>query len=348
MVDLSAAPTPTLGMAARAGALRLVRTRSFWVAVAGWLLATAAVVLLGQQGLPFRFAPSTPSGLAYQLASHYLQLAFELFLMVVIALVTWRRVVPDLAARAPASARAALETAGLVAYALLAQAGGWAAGTLLGVHALSLHLPGAIYGPAGPVEAREVYAWAAYNFVVYAAVPYACFRLLGYSNEQLSLRSNDRWRDLLLIGVVLGLESAFELAFNHRLFDLSATQLLLGAPASFVLHVVGTVLPIMVFIYAILLPRYLRLTGSTAATILLGGLTYAAVHALDSWTSFVDVRAGVLSALFVLFQYFGPGMVKSLLTLRTANAWVHAVAYHSIAPHVLLDTPNIVRIFGIR
>jgi len=36
-------------------------------------------------------------------------------------------------------------------------------------------------------------------------------------------------------------------------------------------------------------------------------------------------------------------MVKSALTLRTGNAWVHA-----IAPLVTLDIPNIVRILGIR
>jgi hypothetical protein len=50
----------------------------------------------------------------------------------------------------------------------------------------------------------------------------------------------------------------------------------------------------------------------------------------------------------LLFQYFGPGMVKSVLTLRTGNAWVHAIAYHTIAPHLTLDAPNIVRILGIR
>jgi len=44
----------------------------------------------------------------------------------------------------------------------------------------------------------------------------------------------------------------------------------------------------------------------------------------------------------------GPGMVKSALTLRTGNAWVHAIAYHAIAPLVTLDIPNIVRILGIR
>jgi hypothetical protein len=33
--------------------------------------------------------------------------------------------------------------------------------------------------------------------------------------------------------------------------------------------------------------------------------------------------------------------------LRSGNAWVHALAYHIVAPHVIIDTPLIVRAFGI-
>ena len=51
--------------------------------------------------------------------------------------------------------------------------------------------------------------------------------------------------------------------------------------------------------------------------------------------------------LFVLFQYVGPGMMKSVLTLRTGNAWVHALGYHAVAPHVIVDTPLVVKAFGI-
>ena len=40
-------------------------------------------------------------------------------------------------------------------------------------------------------------------------------------------------------------------------------------------------------------------------------------------------------------------MVKSALTVRTGNAWVHVWAYHAIAPHVWLDTPVIVDALGI-
>lgn len=123
--------------------------------------------------------------------------------------------------------------------------------------------------------------------------------------------------------------------------------MLLGAPLSFVIFFVGTVLPTMVLIYAILIPRYLKLTGSATSTVLLGGLTYAAMHIIEGWSTFDSPRHMVLSLLFVLFQYFGPGMMKTVLTLRTGNAWVHALSYHAIAPHVLVDTPLVVKIFGI-
>jgi hypothetical protein len=104
----------------------------------------------------------------------------------------------------------------------------------------------------------------------------------------------------------------------------------------------------MVLIYAILLPRYLKLTGSTISTVLLGGLTYAAMHIVEGWSAFGSLRDAALSLLFVLFTYVGPGMIKSVLTLRTGNAWVHALGYHCVAPHGVADAPLRVKIFGLR
>jgi hypothetical protein len=76
--------------------------------------------------------------------------------------------------------------------------------------------------------------------------------------------------------------------------------------------------------------------------VILGGLTYAALHLFDAWAVYDSAAATALSVIFLFFQYFGPGMVKSVLTLRTGNAWVHVWAYHAIAPHVTLDTVHIV------
>ena len=80
----------------------------------------------------------------------------------------------------------------------------------------------------------------------------------------------------------------------------------------------------------------------------LGGLTYAALHVWDAWTVFTSPNAAVVSVIFLVFTYLGPGMIKTHLTLRTGNAWVHVWAYHALAPHTLVDTPHIVHAFGIR
>ena len=121
-----------------------------------------------------------------------------------------------------------------------------------------------------------------------------------------------------------------------------------AAPLAFGVFFLGTVLPTMVLIYAILLPRYLKLTGSPTVTVLLGGLTYAAMHLVEGWSVFDNPRDTALSLLFVVLTYLGPGMIKSVITLRTGNAWVHALGYHAFAPHVVADAPMIAKVFGLR
>jgi hypothetical protein len=39
-----------------------------------------------------------------------------------------------------------------------------------------------------------------------------------------------------------------------------------------------------------------------------------------------------------IFARIGPGMFKSFVTPRTGNAWVHALGYHAVAPHVVVGT----------
>jgi hypothetical protein len=165
----------------------------------------------------------------------------------------------------------------------------------------------------------------------------------------LNLRSTDRRNDFWVIAVILIAESLFELAgLNADFFALSPRQILVGGSITFFFYFFGTVLPTMILIYAILLPRYLKLTGSAIVTVILGGLTYAALHLVEGWSIFSSVRLGGLSLLFVFLQYFGPGMIKSVLTLRTGNAWVHAFGYHAVAPHLLIDTPIFVKALAIR
>jgi hypothetical protein len=211
----------------------------------------------------------------------------------------------------------------------------------------SAHLAGTLVGCPTLPAIGEVWTWAIYNFVVFAAVPYAWFRA-RYSAERLNLRSGDRRNDLLVISVVAMLEGAAELAAFPGLLSMTPHALVRAAPLAFFVFFIGTVLPTMVLIYAILVPRYLRLTGSFTTTVLLGGLTYAAMHLVEGWTLYRGPRDIALSLILVLLTYAGPGMFKTFVTLRTGNAWVHAIGYHAIAPHTLADAPLIASTFAIR
>jgi hypothetical protein len=342
-VEVVGAPSASLGTALRV----IIRHRGVQVTVALWICGIVATLLLAHGSLPFDRPAVAKLPFAALVVGPTVALIEVFVLMVTTFLVTAKRVIPDIAARAPERSVALRETLLVVAYAVLGQAGGWLVGPALGFRPFSFHLAGSMFGGAMTTRPAEVWMWASYNFIVFAVMPYLYFRR-RYTSTQLNLRSTDRRNELLLILIVLVIESAVELSvFDKNLFGLTVRQQLLGAPLSFVIFFIGTVLPTMVLIYSILLPRYLKLTRSAISTVLLGGLTYAAMHLVEGWSVFDSPRHTALSLIFVLFQYFGPGMIKSVLTLRTGNAWVHAIGYHAIAPHVIVDTPLVVEIFGI-
>jgi hypothetical protein len=327
--------------------LSIVSHRGVQIAAAIWIIGTLAVMLLARGSLPFDRPAVAQLPFTAQLFAPSLIMIEILGLMVLVFLLTRRRQVPDMLARAPERAVAKREALLLLGYAALGQVGGWIVGLSLGYRPFSFHIAGSIYGCSVAPARAEVWIWALYNFIVFAVAPYLYFRR-RYTNTDLNLRSVNRRNDARVIVVVLAIESAFELAgFSRNVFTLTPHQVLVGAPLTFVVFFIGTVLPTMILIYAILLPRYLKLTGSGISTVLLGGLTYAGMHIVEGWSAFDSPRHVALSLMFVLFQYFGPGMIKSVLTLRTGNAWVHALSYHSVAPHVLVDTPLMVKIFAI-
>jgi len=344
MIDKNGATEPsTTPTGPRNWATDLLRHRSVQLAIALWAGAVVAVFLIAHGSLPFSRPSLTGDPVVGPLLLLHAELLEQLGLIALTVFLTRKRRIPDMASRAAAASVSRREVLGMVAYAVGAQALGYALGRALGYYPISLHLP-EIYRGLTP---SAVFWWAGYNFVAYAFLPYVFFRSRGYSNEALNLKSSDFWADVRLIAIILVIESAIQLALNHSIFSLTGHQLLLGIPATFVIYFVGTCLPVMVFIYAILLPRYLRLTGSVVATVILGGVTYAALHVFDAWGAFNSPTNWVLTLIFVGFQYFGPGMVKSTLTVRTGNAWVHVWAYHAFAPHVWFDTPVIVNALNI-
>jgi hypothetical protein len=321
--------------------------RSVQLAVIAWLAANALVLAVARGHLPFHRPDLHGASFGRQLLSPNLAMAEALVLIALTIWLTRRRVIPDVGARAPERGVAARETLGMVLYGVGGLLGGLALGRSLGYHPISFHLTGTLYGTTDVVTPAEVAVWAGYNFVVYAVLPFLYFRR-RYTSAQLNLRSSDRGNDLLVIVVVLVVESVAEfVGLSSALFDLTPHQILVGVPLTFMVYFIGTVLPTMVFIQCVLVPRFKALTGSTVTTVILGGVTYTLLHVFDGWLAADNLNAIVLSVIFLFFQYLGPGMVKAVLTLRTGNAWVHVWAYHAIAPHALADTPNIVKIFHV-
>jgi hypothetical protein len=264
-----------------------------------------------------------------------------------VALITRRRALPDLAARAPERSVALRETIVLWLYGALVLL----AGRFIGLHffgaGIAMHLNGSLVGATRVQSPAEVYTWAAYNGILLALVPYVVFRMRGYSNQQLNLKSSNLKSDIIVIAVVLAIGCFMDLTLNGNFLRLTHHQQIAGGLMSFVLHLFGTDLPVMIFIYSVLLPRYAKLTAPVTA-FLLGAASYPAMHVFESWTRYDSLAHSALSVIVVFLFFFPPGLMKSFLTLRTGNAWVHVWGFHAISPHVTVDTRLIVRDFDIR
>lgn len=326
----------------------ILTQRTVQVIMVLWFVATVFAYWLGADGLPFDRPSFAGFSLTAQLAATFaLVLVLPLIHMGLTYLITRNRPQPNLADRVPSVAIARQETVIVVLYGLVIFALGQALGRAVWGAGFGGHMHGSLFGASRHTGAGEALTWAAYNFITLALIPYLYFRNKGYSNAALSLTSANPRNDWIIILVVGSVGVITDLLIGN-LLTLSGRQLLFGIPLAFVIGLLGTGLPVMVFIYSILLPRYARLTNSTLMTVLLGGVTYASFHLFDSWTAYTSVPNVLLSIIFVFFQFFGPGMLKAYLTLRTGNAWVHLWAYHAISPHVTVDTPLMVETFNIQ
>lgn len=312
------------------------RSRSIWVAVALWVLFSAAGWVLAGDDARARLSVEW-------------SWAALLVLLIEIAIVfflTRRRPLPDLGARSPARSVALAEIMGLWVYCGIVMA----AGRVIGLHyfgeGIAMHLNGSLVGATRAQSPAEVITWAVYNGVLLALVPYLFFRARGYSNWALNLHSANLKNDVLVIVVILAISTGLDLT-GPNIFQLSAHQQLVGGSLSFVLHLFGTGLPVMIFIYAILVPRYAKLCSPVTA-FLLGAVSYPTMHIFESWARYDSLAHGLLSLIVVYLTFFPPGLMKSFLTIRTGNAWVHLWAFHAISPHVTVDTRLIVRDFKIR
>ena len=314
----------------------LVRQRAFHVAIVLWLLLCGAGLLISRHTPSYR-------GLVVG-SSRYLVLVVLMFGLVM--LLTRKRPVPDLAERAPESSIARRETLAMWAYVAVVMVAGRLIGQHLFGEGIAMHLNGSLVGATRVQPPTEVYTWAAYNGILLALIPYLVFRMRGYSNQQLSLKSANLKSDLLVIIVVLAFSVGIDM-MGPNIFQLTRHQQLVGGLMSFWLHLFGTDLPIMIVIYSILMPRYFKLFSPMTAY-LLGAVSYPTIHIFESGTRYDSITAAAMSLTFVYLLFIPAGLMKSFLTWRTGNAWVHVWAYHAISPHVTVDTRLIVSDFGIK
>jgi hypothetical protein len=314
----------------------VVRQTAFYVAILLWLLLSEVGLLISRR---------TPSykGLVVG-SSRYLVLVVLMFGLV--ALLTRKRPVIDLAQRAPEASIARRETLAMWAYVAVVMVAGRLIGQHLFGEGIALHLNGSLVGATRVQSPIEVYTWAAYNGILLALIPYVVFRMRGYSNQQLNLKSANLKSDLLVIVVVLAFSAGMDM-MGSNIFQLTRHQQLIGGLMSFWLHLFGTDLPVMVVIYSILMPRYFQLFSPMTAY-LLGAVSYPTIHIFESGTRYDSVGAAAMSLTFVYLLFIPAGLMKSFLTWRTGNAWVHVWAYHAISPHVTVDTRLIVGDFGIK
>jgi hypothetical protein len=184
----------------------VVRQRALYLAILLWLLLS---------GAGFLFPRRTPrfKGLVTG-SSEYLVLVVLMFGLVV--LLTRKRPVIDLAQRAPEYSIARREMLAMWAYAAVVMVAGRLIGQHLFGEGIALHLNGSLVGATRVQSPIEVYTWAAYNGILLALIPYVVFRMRGYSNEQLNLKSANLKSDLLVIVVVLAFGSLLRMFLEQN------------------------------------------------------------------------------------------------------------------------------------
>jgi hypothetical protein len=323
----------------------LAQQPSLWIALLLWFLLSASAILLCRNGVPLHRPELAATPPVTDVLNNSIGLLFIILLIGIVHLLARHRPFPNLAERAPDRATARREMWAMWSYGTVVLL----AGRVIGQHAfgegIALHLNGCLFGSTRTQSPAEVYSWAAYNGIFLALLPYLVFRWRGYSRQALNLRSANWKNDTLIIAVVMIIGCAYELA-GPNIFQLTPHQQLVGGALSLALHLCGTDLPIMIFIYAILLPRYARLFSPPVA-FLVGAVSYPLMHLFESWTRYDSPHDAAVSVIFVLLTFFPAGVMKSFLTMRTGNAWVHMWGFHAITPHVMVDTRLIVRDFNI-
>ena len=158
-------------------------------------------------------------------------LVFLLLEVGLVALITRRRPIPDLAVRAPERRVALRETVWLWIYGAIVLLAGRFLGLRYFGEGIAMHLNGSLVGATRVQSPTEMYTWAAYNAILLAVVPYVVFRMRGYSNQELNLKSSNLKSDLIIIAVVLAIGCFMDFTLDGNFLKLTHHQQVVGGPA---------------------------------------------------------------------------------------------------------------------
>lgn len=250
-----------------------------------------------------------------------------------IGLVLARHTPPVAAANLPIRNGAAELVASLVYFLAMLIAARWLG---LRTHIASIGLTEATMHVWREQTVGSILAWTAYFAVSCVLIPLVVLRLRGYgrSTMLLGFPHGARWIVYCIAAAVISLGAFTSSAF----FQLPPAAHLLAI----VVFSLGTFLPVMVLIQAVIVPRLALVTGSWISAAVLGGFIYGLYH---SGEFFMDWSADTLllsSSWFMQFSFFG--VMKALTTLRTRSAWIHIFNTHM--PH-LAEAPALAEAFGL-
>lgn len=187
--------------------------------------------------------------------------------------------------------------------------------------------------------ARSTLVWAGWNFVGLAVAPFLFFRYrLGYRAGDMLLRF-PRPAVFAPYFVVVG-TLGFVFALTPEFGDVP----LAGHLLTLLLFTVGSFLPIMIVTQSLLTPRLAQLAGSWVTGAVLSALVYATLNVTEAILAF-GTTAQVLLSLAWFMQVAFWGLVKSVTTLRTGNAWMHIATTHTIH---LAEAPAVASTFSLR
>ena len=186
--------------------------------VLGWIALNLAALYIAGGFLPFDRPALADKPFAVQMAFPTVGLIQIFAMMGLVWWLTRRRAPVDMAARAPDRRQTAIETGGLLAYAMLGQVGGWILGPAMGYSPFSFHLAGTLVCCSLLASPGEAILWCVYNFVGFAVIPLIWFPR-RYLALLLNLKSTNIPADVMVIVVIVPLAvSLTHLRLPSRLY----------------------------------------------------------------------------------------------------------------------------------